>query len=132
MKRLIQTRTHEQGSGDNCFATAIACLMDLEDPEEVWQLQEHYPEDGDIADARWVLALDHWLGERGYTWLVTNDHVMDGGFYLVSGKTNRHPTQLHVCIYQNGLLYHDPHPTGGGLITEEHFELVRKLPVVLQ
>lgn len=132
MKRLIQTRTHEKGNGDNCFATVIACLMDLEDPEEVWQLQEHYPSDGNTTDARWILALDHWLGERGYMWLVASGHIMDGSFYLVSGKTNRHPDQYHICIYQNGKLYHDPHPDGDGLITEEQFELIRKLPVVLQ
>lgn len=48
-------------------------------------------------------------------------------YYMVSGQSPRGVT--HVCIYQNGVMVHDPHPTGEGILTEEYFEVVEPIPV---
>jgi len=130
MKRLIQTRTHEEGTGDNCFATAIACVMDLDSPEDVWQVQEHYPDGDEYRSASWVLALSHWIEDRGYEWLILPGHLMEDEYYLVSGECLR--GTHHVCVYKNGELAHDPHPSGLGLTTEVNFEWIRKSEQILQ
>ena len=46
-------------------------------------------------------------------------------YYLVSGKSTR--GVFHVCIYRNGLLVHDPHPTKEGILTFEVFETLEKI-----
>lgn len=122
MRKLQQTRLHNppeiQG---NCFPTVIACFLDLDSPEDVIQIQENYTE------SDWNVKLYNWLEERGWIWRAMDGHLYDDSFYMVIGKTERFPNINHVCIYQNGKLYHDPHPEGNGLITEEIFEtIIRK------
>lgn len=45
-------------------------------------------------------------------------------FYLVSGDSPR--GIRHMCIYQNGLLVHDPHPSKDGLINFHEFQTLDK------
>lgn len=122
MRKLQQTRLHNppevQG---NCFPTVIACFLDSDSPEDVIQIQENYTE------SDWNIKLYNWLEERGWIWGVIDGHLYDDSFYMVIGKTERFPNINHVCIYQNGKLYHDPHPEGNGLITEDIFEGLIKI-----
>lgn len=122
MRKLTQTRLHVPGKvKGNCFPTVIACFMDLESPEDAFQIQEHYnDEDG------WVDKLIRWLFERDWEWGNLNGHQYDDSHYLVIGNTNRSKTVKHVCIYRNGKLWHDPHPDGTGLTTETNFEYLIK------
>lgn len=48
-------------------------------------------------------------------------------YYLVSGKSAR--GVHHICIYQNGKLVHDPHPSREGLLTEDYFQTLEKVSV---
>lgn len=130
MKRLIQTRTHEDDTGDNCFATAVGCVMDYNDPEEVWQMQEHYPDGNEDKNASWVLAFSQWLEDRGYEWLILPGHLAEDDYYLVSGQSLR--GTHHVCVYKDGELVHDPHPSGLGLESEVNYEWIRKVKRKLQ
>ncbi len=45
-------------------------------------------------------------------------------YYLVSGKSPRGVS--HVCIFQNGVLVHDPHPSKEGILTLDYFETLIK------
>lgn len=118
MKKLQQTRLHNPPEIlGNCFPTVIACFLDLNSPEDVIQIQEKYKEDD------WNSQLQKWLLEKGWEWKKVNGHLFDNSYYLVVGKTNR-GNASHVCIYQNGELYHDPNPSNDGLITEEYFEVL--------
>lgn len=120
MKKLKQTRLHNPPeSMGNCFPTVIACFLDLNSPEDVLQIQEKHEEDD------WNIQIYNWLYDRGWEWSVGREHLYDDSYYLVSGKTER-GTQ-HVCIYQNGKLYHDPHPSDAGLVEETGIELLIKL-----
>jgi hypothetical protein len=119
MKRLIQTRLHESDTDikkfGNCFPTVLACLMDKNSPEDVIQIQEHYnDEDG------WMDKLIIYLESEGYELIAIQNHLFDDEFYLVTGQTER--GTCHIVIYKNGELFHDPHPSGKGLITQEVFE----------
>ena len=118
MKKLLQTRLHEPPQKGNCYPTVIACFMDLDSPEDALQIQEHYPEDKE--DASWRDILFDWLYERGWDIEWFDGHLYDDSFYAVTGMSPR--GTVHICIYQNGKLYHDPHPDGTGLITEMGFE----------
>lgn len=118
MKKLQQTRLHNPPKIlGNCFPTVIACFLDLNSPEDVIQIQEKYKEED------WNNQLQKWFLERGWEWKKINGHLFDDSYYLVIGKTNR-GNASHVCIYQNGKLYHDPNPCNEGLITEEYFEII--------
>lgn len=121
MKKLIQTRLHtsmKKEERGNCFPTVIACIMDMNSPEDVIQIQEYYKEERE--DDNWVVILTQWLTDKGYEWGSLNGHQSDGSYYLVTGKTKR--GVVHICIYKDGKLYHDPHPSGKGLETIMHYE----------
>lgn len=120
MKKLQQTRLHSPPEIlGNCFPTVIACFLDLNSPEDVIQIQEKYKEDD------WNNQLQKWLLEKGWEWKKISGHLFDDSYYLVIGKTNR-GNASHVCIYQNGELYHDPNPCNEGLITEDYFEVLEE------
>lgn len=118
MNKLIQTRLKTESQRGNCFATVIACFLDLNSPEDVIQIQEHF-------EGEWIELLLNWLSERGWDIGTLQGHQHDGSFYLVSGKTIRESS--HVCIYQNGKLWHDPHPDQNGLIEEVNFQYLEFL-----
>lgn len=117
MKKLIQTRLNSPTIVGNCFPTAIACFLDLESAEDAFQVQEHYEGDD------WVDKLNNWLTQRGWELGNKSDgHTLDSDeFYMVSGISPRNPDTTHICIYQRGKLWHDPHPTGAGILTEDYF-----------
>lgn len=121
MKKLIQTRLStsdkKEGRG-NCFPAVIACFMDLDSPEDVIQIQEYYGED--IECGNWVDVLLNWFSEKGIEWGTLDGHQYDGSYYLVIGETIR--KTVHVCIYRNGEMYHDPHPSGVGLCNILEYE----------
>ena len=115
MRKLEQTRLHNPPESiGNCFPTVIACFLDLDSPEDVIQIQEKYKEDD------WNLQLYNWLQDRGWNWETIGGHKFDDTYYTVTGDTVR--GNSHICIYKNGKLYHDPHPSKDGLITEKVFE----------
>ncbi len=123
MTFLTQTRVHtgnlphERG---NSFPTAIACLMGWQDPEAVFQVQEAFDQDQAEDLNNWAFQLSRWLEGHNLLWRQYDKHLLDDRPYMVVGISPRGLN--HVCIYQNGKLLHDPHPEGGGLLTETHFE----------
>lgn len=119
--KLIQTRLKTETQRGNCFPTAIGCLLGMDNPEDVVQVQEYYDRD----DVLWIEVLDDWLAERGLEHEYISGHLFNDEFYLVSGNTVRNI--MHVCVYQNGKLWHDPHPSKSGLITETSFSTIRSL-----
>lgn len=123
MKKLQQTRVHNPPEIlGNCFPTVIACFLDLNSPEDVIQIQEKYQE------INWKVQLQDWLKSKGWIWRRITGHLYDNSFYIVVGQTNR--GAKHVCIYQNGKLYHDPNSCNTGLITEDYFEELKEITKV--
>lgn len=124
MKKLKQTRLHNPPEiFGNCFSTVIACFLDLNSPEDAIQIQEKY------LEKDWNIQLQKWLNYRGWEWKTISGHLYDNSFYTVTGKVDRSDAK-HICIYQNGKLYHDPNPSNTGLITEEIFETFYKISKV--
>lgn len=121
MKKLIQTRLHNPPEQfGNCYPTAIACFMDLDSPEDAFQVQELYNTGVD-----YMTPFKEWINSQGWSLSKIDGHLMDGRLYLVSGYTERNT--YHICIYQSGELWHDPHPSQAGLLNEVEFEIMEKL-----
>jgi hypothetical protein len=119
--KLIQTKLKTKNQRGNCYPTAIACLMGFDNPEEFPQFQDLY----DNEEESWYAVLIDFLEEHGYELMDLEGHLFDDSIYMVSGKTERETS--HVCLYQNGKLWHDVHPSGKGLISEISFSTIRKI-----
>ena len=57
--RLHQTRFGDQG---NCFATCLAMLLGMSDPDEVPNFYGDHPDD----DSDWFLEASEWMADHGY------------------------------------------------------------------
>jgi hypothetical protein len=91
-------------------------ISEFEGPEHQ---KENFHNHVSIADWCWENFRLFWLAANGYTeetikdidqWLKDNPDTP----YMASGKSSRGID--HIVIYMNGKLYHDPHPSGEGLV----------------
>jgi len=142
-KVVVKKSTGEQVVRGNCYAAVIASLLELP-IEEVPNVEVffHIPNSG-----FWNEIMLTFLSSKGYD-LCTDDrfkvfhdgkHGVElgkrhewmqeckGKYYLVTGKSVR--GVHHICIYKDGYLVHDPHPTKEGLETIEDFQSLEKLNV---
>lgn len=122
----------------NCFAAAIASIVEkpITDVPNVEVLF-------DVDGVSWYGVMQAWLNANGYD-LVTNNAFLRAyhkeeecdihdakycldKYYLVSAMSPR--GVMHVCVYQNGVMVHDPHPTKEGIdeATIEYCEEIIKL-----
>ena len=105
----------------NCLAACLASLLDL----PLWMV----PPFEDMFGRK-----DHW--DRPDEWLerVFNlEMVRVGGhpveelpeFYIACGPGKR--GVHHAVIYSNGVLVHDPHPSGDGILSVETCEYLEPM-----
>lgn len=118
---LKQTRLNTKEQPGNCYATVLACLMMESSPENVLQIQEHYKKE------HWPTTLNNWLENKGWKLTQIDGHLYDDSLYLVTGNTARDENILHICIYQNGELVHDPHPDNIGIKTTLEFQTLTRI-----
>lgn len=134
----------DNGTRGDCQRTVLACLLDLDAPEDV----PHFMDIEDDEQAKdWM---DCWLASRGLSRLVfafdgqTPVHGEDRLWYVLEamkvwnpglpycliGQSERGFT--HVSIYADDYLVHDPHPDGGGIVapTEEGYYWVEIIVAV--
>lgn len=130
----------------NCFAAVVASILEIP-IDEVPNVEVLFFLDGN-RKFYWSEVMQTFLNGKG--WELCNDYryavlhdenfgISENSFYnkeqsleyckdkyyLVSGKSKR--GVYHVCIYRNGLLVHDPHPTKEGILTFENFETLEKI-----
>lgn len=126
MKKLTQTRLYKGSDKPedrgNCYCTVMACIMELDSPEDAFQVQEHFQEDN------WMSQFMDWIWSMGYEYYSIHEHQDDGEFYFATGTTERDPTGhvKHICIYKDGELYWDPHPDQSGLTKITSFSILKK------
>lgn len=119
----IQTRLHNPPIIGNCFASAIASILEME-VEDVIQIQEHY------EDVGWYALLNRWLAKRGWRVRVISKYMankLKGKHYFVTGLSPNYPGEYHICIFKNGKMVHDPHPEGRGITTKEEYSILEKI-----
>lgn len=128
MKKVMQTIT---GFGGNCEGATIATLLGLniEDIPSFWEGIDIKTTDADESGVIYQENLNSFLRQHGYRMLnlgvTKNPTAQDqnwvieiskaiGAKHLVAGISPR--GHMHSVIYENGELWHDPHPEGGGVI----------------
>lgn len=128
MKKVMQTIT---GLGGNCEGATIATLLGLniEDVPSFWEGIDIKTTDTDESGVIYQENLNSFLRQHGYRMLnlgvTKNPKAQDinwvigvskaiGAKHLVAGISPR--GHMHSVIYENGELWHDPHPEGGGVI----------------
>lgn len=124
---LKQTKLHEPPKQyGNCVATCFASIMEIS-IDEVPKLEDMMdwgqPRGQDID---WIDVGTKFCESKGYEWKRRiKDHLQDGSYYMVIGKSPRGDFS-HCVIYQNGKLAHDPHPDNTGILSEEYMEVIQK------
>jgi hypothetical protein len=139
-KVVVKNSKGERVVSGNCYASAIASIMELplsEVPnvevffhmqDEFWQtvmLTFINSKGWDLcSDDRFKVFHDDQFGVNESMREVYIDACKDK-YYLVTGKSER--GVHHICIYRNGALVHDPHPSRDGLLTIESFKTLEKI-----
>lgn len=116
---IPHVQTDTSPTTGNCWQTAIACVIE-QDPDRV----PHFVKadtDGIVSD--WWLYSQYWLHYHGYELSALGRHLYTNEHYLVMGYTVRET--YHVCVYLNGKMVHDPHPSGAGLTKELETVVIR-------
>lgn len=110
MRPIIQTSLSDPNNAKkgNCVQACVASILELELNEVPNFIAITTPE-------QWELHFRNFFKSNGFSVIRVPDEYILDGYYLVVGETNRNPDILHMCIYFNGVLAHDPHPSQQGL-----------------
>lgn len=140
-KVVIKNSKGEVVVRGNCFAAAIASVVD-KPITEVPNVEVLFDVDG----VSWYGVMMAWLRSNGFEIISNNSfgvfhnpaeynedsrvalwRDLKDKYYLVSGMSPR--GVMHTCVYQNGVMVHDPHPTREGIneATIEYYEEIIKL-----
>ena len=108
----------------NCYATCIASILGLP--------VEFVP--NFCAKEDWYSISQKWLGERGlmsicFTFDPFESEAYSHGISIASGPAIR--GHEHAVLWKNGKLFHDPHPSGAGLIKATNWEIFSILDIEL-
>jgi hypothetical protein len=116
---LKQQQTVFGDKKGNCFATCIACILELPVEEVPNFCGDHWTDDGE-----WFRQTNKWLAPLGLRYIefqygdwVTHYHGVPDVDVIVSGPGPRGCD--HAVIWRAGELVHDPHPSGDGLLKAE-------------
>ncbi len=141
-KVVVKNSAGESIVRGNCFAAAIASIMEVP-ITEVPNVEVLF----DIGGGYWFEVMNTFLNHHGWEFSTDNrfkvfhDDVygIETGeretwikdctdkLYFASGQSPR--GVCHICIFRNGQLVHDPHPTREGILTYDIFESMEKSPV---
>jgi hypothetical protein len=138
-KVVVENSKNEIVQRGNCYAACIASMLEVpitEVPnvEVFYHLDNGYHSEVMLtflnskgwdlcSDDRFAVFhkdLDEWTSDD-----MKNAADLSDQLYLVSGDSPRGVS--HICIYKNGLLIHDPHPTKEGLRRIWHYQSIEKL-----
>lgn len=124
MKRIYQTKIGPKG---NCMSACLAMVMGYE-LDQVPNFAEAYTTGGEqykAVDAwlrgcgMWALCIVKW---QSLPWPPPQ------GIYIAGGYSPRGIS--HAVVFQNGVLWHDPHPDGGGIKEVEDATFI--MPIVIE
>lgn len=142
---VVRNNAGEMVVRGNCWAAAIASILELTitevpNAEIFFDAPEKYAHFSDtVMDA--FLEIKGYRYDYDHRFMVFHPAAMErevhgeldvealqtefkDRLYFVCGPSARGVS--HVCIYRNGQMVHDPHPSRDGLLQEKYFyELVK-------
>ena len=149
-KVVVKNEKGEEVVRGNCYAACIASILEVpitEVPnvEVFFHLDNGYWNEVMLTFLQskgWELCSDDMLKRfhgndpklyiRGFDFKGTDEngwipeyYEYKDKYYLVSGKSPR--GVHHICIYKNGELVHDPHPSRDGLVSLDYFQTLEKV-----
>jgi hypothetical protein len=104
------------GSPDgNCLAACLATLFGLKiDDVPKFPLDE------------WLFGVQQFVRGQGYAYHYIDNSgscaFMPDGWHIGAGLSPR--GLLHACVFQDGILTHDPHPSRDGIISVRFWHLI--------
>jgi len=120
---VIPVHQTKFGVGGNCFAACLASLFEVP-LESMPDFCESGTNDG------WWRSVRMWLAGRGYGVMCVGCSGSEwlenfAGWLIVSGKSDRGLD--HATLWREGIMKHDPHPSGTGLVEFEAVDLLYPL-----
>lgn len=118
----------ENGVYGNCLVTTYACYLDKK-VDECPQFQFLF--DCKEPEGFWDGVVDLWVKSQGYKrlhYMGDYDPFEKEGhddYYFAWGMSPR--GIMHQVIFYKGKLFHDPHPSGAGLVDIRGFEILKRL-----
>lgn len=126
---VTQTILHDDPKRrGNCLAACVATFLGIDLREVPHFIEFGEALNGESEHVAWLAMLCGFMAGRG-RWIVdldTLDQAEPDEVVFVAGPSPR--GVMHQVLYRNGVLWHDPHPSGAGLLEVKHVEAWRPLP----
>ena len=112
MKPIIQTKFGRPDG--NCLEACVASIMEV-GIDEV----PDFP-----CGASWFGKLEEWAALRGFECIYVPVHwpIQPVGYYIMNGPGRR--GLRHSVVAHDGIMVHDPHPSGAGLLSVDSYVLL--------
>ncbi len=114
--RLTQTRLQDEATQGNCWEACIHGLLG----DDAIELDLRDTHAGMEWEGHWFTATSEYLAGRGFAVVlchVANFYLRSpSAVYIACGPSPRGAFE-HAVLYCNGALWHDPHPSGAGLVS---------------
>ena len=122
MTPVFQTKF---GEGGNCFSACLASLFDL----PIDAVPNFFETCGN-EEAAWWDGVRNWLRPRGLGVMSlelksTENLKFFEGYFIVCGKSSRGLN--HATIWKDGVMVHDPHPSGTGIAEPSMLDMLYPL-----
>lgn len=130
MKPILQTKlSNKEGTiSGNCFRACISSILEID--------IDLIPVFEDMKAGEWHQPFMNFLDENGYEFEGTchlhrlellNTYEGIDGYIIVNGISPREWAKRgHSVIYKHGIMVHDPHPSGDGLLEIKDFYLIKR------
>jgi len=125
---MIPVMQTEVGDRGNCYSACLASLLHL----PISDVPNFFDTAADDSPAAWFAGVREWLA--GHNLCVTSFEVdANGRFYgwsphaylITCGKSPR--GRDHATIWKGGVMVHDPHPDGTGILVPDSVDLLYPL-----
>jgi hypothetical protein len=124
---VYQTIISDEAAGihGNCFPACLASIMELP-LEQIPDLQ--------TPKSEWFNVLWTFLLKNGYEFLGTGtkEDALSyptgiDGYYIVNGSSPRGFKRGHAVVFKNGVMVHDPHVSGLGVIDIWNYFMIERV-----
>ena len=116
MTPIKQTKLHSESQRGNCFAAAIASVLDM--PLHAIPKFEECKKEGE-----WQKVLFDWLYLIG--WDVEIDYKKAPKGFSIAGGTSIRGIK-HAVVVKDGEFIHDPHPSNDFIETVDEYWVFKK------